>query len=95
MLWHPLLPPNATVQQVGLGYDNEEGLHPLYAIKLPRVVVASVKYIVSTCLIRNLRHYLGIVDGNFGDHDRKQVLIPQVIEDVNLDVTLCTIPAFP
>ena len=32
VLWHPPLPLDTPVLQVALGSDNEEGLHPLYAV---------------------------------------------------------------
>ena len=32
VLWHPPFPPDTPVLQVALGSDNEEGLHPLYAV---------------------------------------------------------------
>ena len=62
VLGHPPLPLDTFVLQVRLGSDNEERLHPLYAEKLLEVVVTTVEDVVSTCLIRNFWHGLGIMD---------------------------------
>ena len=87
ILWQTAFPPDTPVLQIVLGSDNEEGLHPLYAVKFLKVVVASVKDVVSICLIGNFLHSLGIIDGSYGDVVEGRHLCLQIIEYMSLDTT--------
>lgn len=59
---HPPSPIDALVLQIGLGSDNEERLHTMYAIQFLEVVVATVEDVVSACLYGYFLHCLGIID---------------------------------
>ena len=87
VLRHPPFPLDTSVLQVGLGSDNEEGLHTVYTVKFLEVVIASVEDVVSICLIRNFLHSPGIVNRSSGDVIEGWYLCLQVIEDVSLDTT--------
>ena len=87
VLWQTTLPLDTPVLQVRLGSDNKKGLHPQYPIKFFEVVVASVEYIVSVCLIGDFLHSLGVIDRGCGDVVEGRYLCLQVIEDMSLDTT--------
>ena len=54
-------------------------------VKLLEVVVATVEYIVSICLIGNFLHGLGVIDRSSGDVIEGWHLCFQIIEDMSLD----------
>src|SRR5574344_1047178 len=78
-------PFDALVLQIGLGSDDKEGLHSQYAVKLLKVIVASIEDVVSTCLIGNFLHGFGVMDRSSGDVVERRNLCLKVVEDVSLD----------